>query len=775
MNRFLKVFVSGEEQEKIASTLPVIERYDGFILIEVPDKSVADISKKHLVEDITDLYTINIGTKSINTMQARYSTQGKTRAHPAYKGKDNKPLSPGKHHYLVQFMGPVKDEWLKSIKKAGGELREPYGDFTYIIAADQQQLETITSLPFVRWTGHLPYSARIERTVMETIGRKEDDPVSILPRTRILPGVYIVEFFSSSDVSKGAKEARKLGFKVLDTDAAAKIIFVESSEARTKREKQIEDLSAVHGVQKIREKSIKRPSNDVSAGIMGTTLSMSSGTSGALGLSGKGEIIGICDTGLDTGDIANITKDFQGRIVAINSYPITPDYNSYIKNPGGNDGAADLDSGHGTHVAGSVLGDGANSAGLAGLSGPIRGLAHKAKLVFQAVEQEMKWKNPADLNNLGRFILSGIPSDLGSLFKYAYQKGARIHSNSWGGGKPGEYDTQSRQLDQFVWDNRDFCIVVAAGNDGTDKDGDGKINSMSVTAPGTAKNCITVGACENKRVAFKAETYGRWWPEDYPVAPIKNDPIADNPDQVVAFSSRGPTRDNRFKPDVVAPGTFILSTRSSMIAPNNKGWAAFPLSAKYFYMGGTSMATPLVAGSVGLVREYLRTKKNISSPSAALLKAALIAGATRLPGIEGVADNNQGFGRVNIDAVLSPKTPATTVFLDIPDGLTTGSVFTQNISIKSNAVNLRMVLTYSDYPGATLINNLNLILTSPEGKKFVGNQKPDGPVSFDNTNNVEMIEISKPKAGIWTLEVVGGNVPRGPQPFAIVYLAHLST
>jgi hypothetical protein len=47
-------------------------------------------------------------------------------------------------------------------------------------------------------------------------------------------------------------------------------------------------------------------------------------------------------------------------------------------------------------------------------------------------------------------------------------------------------------------------------------------------------------------------------------------------------------------------------------------------------MGGTSMATPLVAGAIALIRQFLRTKKKIRRPSAALLKATLIHGAERM-------------------------------------------------------------------------------------------------------------------------------------------------
>ncbi|MEP7371814.1 MAG: S8 family serine peptidase [Chitinophagaceae bacterium] len=772
MKRILKIFGTPAELAAIINAYEVIEQYDGFILAEVQEDKVNDISQAYLLEDITDLYSIKTGTGAINTSVPGVTTSGKTTVHPAYTGKDKKGLPPGKHHYLVQFIGPIKDKWLAGIKKAGGELRDPYGDFTYIVRAGEKQIDKITALPFVRWTGHLPYESRIERTLLQKTGatKGSSDNSSVLPRTRQLPGVYTVEFFGPKDVSNAEPFIKKLGFKILAKSLKGKLLIVE-----IKKISKILDLSMVHGVRRINERVINRTSNDVAAGIMETTLATGNNGSTNLGLSGKGEIIGICDTGLDTGDPNHINVDFAGRIIAIKSYPITPDFDTDITNPGANDGPADLDSGHGTHVAGSVLGNGTNSTGLTGLSGPIRGLAYKAKLVFQAVEQELDWKKPADLEENGRYILAGIPNDLTDLFNHAYQKGARIHSNSWGGGKPGEYDEQCRQLDQFVWNNKQFCVLVAAGNDGTDKDGDGKINLKSITSPATAKNCITVGACENKRTKFNAQHYGDWWEEDYPAAPYKNAPMADNPDEVVAFSSRGPTRDKRFKPDVVAPGTYILSTRSSMIASNNKGWAAFTASKKYFYMGGTSMATPLTAGAVALIREYLRKHRHISRPTAALLKATLIAGAIRLPdnsGVIEVVDNHQGYGRVNIDGILFPASPAASTFIEVKPGLATGAVYSMTINIKSGAVPLRIALAYSDYPGSALVNNLNMILTAPDGKKYTGNQSA-GSLTFDSINNAEVIHVNNPSVGNWRVDVVASNVPHGPQDFALVYKGHV--
>jgi serine protease AprX len=767
MDRILKVFVSGDDQDRLAKRVEVLERYDAFVLAQAPPATAKRLAREYLTEDITDQYSIPVATGTIDTSTPRIDVDGATRAHPAYAR--GAKLPPGAHHYLVQFVGPIKDAWLRGVKRAGGEPRQLWGDFTYVVRADEDAIAKIAALPYVRWTGHLPYEERLASSVREEISG--EDPET-LPRTRLLPGVYTVEFFGAKDIPPARSQVKKTGVKILLEDPKAKLMVVETSDKKAERTKQLKQLATVHGVRRIRHRAIKRPSNDVAAGIMGTAVSMANP---GLGLSGKGETIAGCDTGLDTGDPNTIHPDFAGRVAFIKSYPMTSDLSPFVTNPGGDDGPADLDSGHGTHTSGSVLSSGVSSAGLPGISSPVRGLAYAAKLVMQAVEQEAKWKNPADLQRFGRFGLFGIPTDLKELFSDAFAKGARIHSNSWGGGDPGSYDDQCRALDQFVCERKDFCVVCASGNDGTDNDGDGSINPMSVSSPATAKNCITVGACENKRPNFNGETYGAWWPSDFPVAPFKAQPMADNPNEVVAFSSRGPTKDGRFKPEVVAPGTFVLSTRSRMIAANNTAWAPFPASNLYFFMGGTSMATPLVSGAVALLREFLRKKKQISNPAAALLKAALIAGATRLPGIGtagAVVDNDQGFGRVNLDAVIAPPAPASTKFTDAGAGLQTGQLSSSKLTVKSNSRPLRIALAWSDPPGPTIVNNLNLIVTAPNGRQFVGNQRRNGPPTFDTSNNAELVHVQRPAPGSWTVDVVGSNVPRGPQDFALVAIGH---
>lgn len=88
---------------------------------------------------------------------------------------------------------------------------------------------------------------------------------------------------------------------------------------------------------------------------------------------------------------------------------------------------------------------------------------------------------------------------LGQLFEQAYEAGARIHTNSWGAPTLGEYTENARAADDFMWRHPDTLILFPAGNEGVDEDRGGVIDPDSVGSPGTAKNCLTVGASENDR------------------------------------------------------------------------------------------------------------------------------------------------------------------------------------------------------------------------------------------------------------------------------------
>jgi serine protease AprX len=742
----LKVFGTRPDRKPVLAKATLIEDYDAFAVVEATPAVARAVAQALPTEDITAHYRIPLSGREVDPL-----------ARPTQDAVDEGP-----HHYIVQFIGPVKPSWLSAVKRAGATLRAPYSGFAYLVRANRATVDKMRGLEAVRWVGHLPYADRVAPG-LATTGKRATR--GLLPRRKVVPGELVAEVFDGAHVAGVATAARALGFKVLHADKAARTLTLALGDGSGAAELagKVRELATAHGVRFIRERVLRRPSNDVATGLMHNA--RAAVQPNGFRLTGAGEVVAVCDTGLDTGEPAAIHPDFAGRVLAIKSYPITPDWADLVTNPGGNDGPADLDSGHGTHVAGSVLGDGSASA-----NGPalIRGHAHKAKLVFQAVEQEMKWKPSAPANLRGeRFLLAGIPNNLKRLFQFAYDQGARIHSNSWGGGDPGAYDDQCRQFDDFVWRRKDFCFVVAAGNDGTDRDGDGRINEMSVSSPGTAKNCVTVGASENLRPEFDAQRYGDWWPGDFPVAPFRSDPMADNASHVAAFSSRGPTADGRVKPDVVAPGTFILSTRSSRIAANNFAWAAYPPDKKaYFHMGGTSMATPLTAGALALIREFLRTRRGLAGPTAALVKAVLIAGARRLPGTRdpgAVLDSDQGYGAVDLDRSLS-----SVLLTEEGTGLATGQRSNRTVVVKRSGQTLRIVLAYTDFPGERLVNNLNLIVIDPSGKRHVGNQRiATADLGMDATNNVEVVEVARAKKGTWGIDVVASNVPSGPQDFAV--------
>ncbi|MEH2491841.1 hypothetical protein [Bradyrhizobium sp. AZCC 2230] len=76
-------------------------------------------------------------------------------------------------------------------------------------------------------------------------------------------------------------------------------------------------------------------------------------------------------------------------------------------------------------------------------------------------------------------------------------------------------------------------------------------------------------------------------------------------------------------------------------------------------------------------------------------------------------------------------------------------------------------MAYSDFPGAALVNNLNLVVRAPDGTVFVGNSgQPAG--AFDSKNNVELVHIAQAAAGNYIVQVIASNVASGPQPFALV-------
>lgn len=549
--------------------------------------------------------------------------------------------------HIVQFDGPILEETKKELESSGVTIVDYIPDYAYI----------------VEYTGDVAKAT-------EGIAHLESvEPY--LPLYKVDPLLF----------TKGASAL----VKAVALDAKQ-----NNKEINFKGIDEIVQYAAGNDVLYISPKPEYKVMNDVARGIVKADVAQNS-----FGLYGQGQVVAVADTGLDTGrNDSSMHEAFRGKITAL--YALGRSNNSNDPN------------GHGTHVAGSVLGNGATN----------KGMAPQANLVFQSI-----------MDSSGG--LGGLPSNLSTLFSQAYSAGARIHTNSWGAAVNGAYTTDSRNVDDYVRKN-DMAVLFAAGNEGP--------NSGTISAPGTAKNAITVGATENLRPSFGS--------------------YADNINHVAQFSSRGPTRDGRIKPDVMAPGTYILSARSSL-APNSSFWANH--DSKYAYMGGTSMATPIVAGNVAQLREHFIKNRGIT-PKPSLLKAALIAGATDV-GL-GFPNGNQGWGRVTLDKSLN------TAFVNETSSLSTSQKATYSFTATAGKP-LKISLVWSDAPASTsasvtLVNDLDLVITAPNGTKYVGN---DFTAPFDNNwdsrNNVENVFINAPQSGTYTVEVQAYNVPQGPQAFSL--------
>jgi hypothetical protein len=222
----------------------------------------------------------------------------------------------------------------------------------------------------------------------------------------------------------------------------------------------------------------------------------------------------------------------------------------------------------------------------------------------------------------------------------------------------------------------------------------------------------------------------------------------------------------------VAPGTYILSTKSSLAkGEESRGWGPYNDNDSYFYNGGTSMATPLAAGAVALIRQYLRKER--LSPSASLVKAALIHTALRKPyrytAVTGstLCDFEQGWGHLNLKPFISEPDGLKMQFID-GQGLSTGELKEYLFEVSDISLPFKATLVYTDYPGGSIINNLNLIVSTPNGKDYHGNQfSPPFDSDFDSGNNVETVYIPEPIAGQYKVTILANNVSEGPQDYSL--------
>ena len=525
----------------------------------------------------------------------------------------------------------------------------------------------------------------------------------------------------------------------------------------TVHQDRLSDLAALDSVNRIEEVRPNTLYNDQARGTLQAEALFTS-----TGYQGADQIICVADTGFDQGTSTNVHPAFVGRIEKLATVWDT----GAFKDP----------HGHGTHVCGSVCGSGTYTNPVEGKSIGVKGTAPAAKLMVQSLLKYF------DANKRWEFW---TPDDVGTLFPGPYDLKIRIHNNSWGTtwdehvGQLG-YEADATAIDNFVSNHQDFVVLIAAGNDAT-KNNHG---ASQIGANGAAKNCITVGATGTTRpndgFSYKA-----------------NVPAKSRTTDTAIFSSRGPTKPTsdsqgreipgRIKPDVVAPGVVILSAASRSVAPNAAVRTEYGPNNDndWLFMSGTSMATPLVAGCVALLREALY-KHGKTQPSAALVEALLINGAVNYSSQNGLGfGGEQGFGRVDIDRSVAMIKQSTFVEGGSKLEATTHDVhalrFTTDterrwesppIPVPSGRYRLVVTLAYPDAPAALLQNDVNLIVRAGQVERH-GNM--GSGTDFDHISKLPCLVsgTSADRTADNVEKIISDNIP--PTSVTIVVQAHAFT
>ncbi|MGH2552721.1 MAG: S8 family serine peptidase, partial [Chitinophagaceae bacterium] len=368
--------------------------------------------------------------------------------------------------------------------------------------------------------------------------------------------------------------------------------------------------------------------------------------------------------------------------------------------------AGDIPRAHASHVAGTVGG---------------AGIIHELYAGFAP--------KSTILSQLNSNIITYAPN-------YVQDHGMVITNNSYGSvvddcAYNGLYDLTSSILDQQAYDLPELIHVFAAGNDGN--------RTCSPYAAGfktvlggyqSSKNILTVGSTDYKR-------------------------------DISSFSSRGPVRDYRMKPEIMSMGEFVAST-----------W----VSNLYSYNNGTSMAAPGVSGATALLVQRYRQLNSGANPKNGLMKALLCNGADDR-GNAG-PDFKYGFGSMNL--LRSLKMMENTTYFT--STVTQGTTNTESITVPANTARLKVLLYWPDPPASvmaskTLVNDLDLEVLSPGGTvlPFILDTLPANVNNIavngaDHINNIEQVVINNPAPGNYDLKAIGTLIAQNPsQEYFLVY------
>ena len=246
--------------------------------------------------------------------------------------------------------------------------------------------------------------------------------------------------------------------------------------------------------------------------------------------------------------------------------------------------------------------------------------------------------------------------------------------------------------------------------------------------------------------------------------PAKNDIVVGSMTDFLIESfdeSRGPVKDGRLKPDIIAIGLGAYST----VDIDNYEWSA-----------GTSMASPQVASGLAALTQHYKNLHGGTQPTADVLKTILLNGAQDLgnPG----PDYSYGFGGMDLYRSL--------LIMDsnnyVTNTISNGDSQLMHITIPPNTGQVKIMLYWNDVPGSPaaakeLVNDLDLTVQDPALNMHLplvldptpANVNNNATEQHDHLNNVEQVTINNPAAGTYTIKTKGYSVPSGPQQYVIAY------
>ncbi|MEI6043424.1 MAG: S8 family serine peptidase [Chloroflexota bacterium] len=655
--------------------------------------------------------------------------------------------------WMVQFIGPVKEAWLKNLQQMGIEPVIYMPTNAYVVWLNGASLTQLENLPnidkTVQWTGAYHPAYRLSPVFQPGKNRT-------LPASSDLVSVT-VQLYTTPNTATTLSNLQTLGGKVLRNPSEVLNFTDISLELPFGQLTTIANWADVFNVEPW-SPPIKL--DEAQGQILAGNLTNSGGKFVPTGpgylnwLSSKGfptdpaayPVVDIVDDGLDNGSTTPLHPDFYQQGLTSNSSRLV--FNTNCTNDTLPNGTA----GHGNINAGIMGGyNDRNGFPYTDTNGYHYGLG---------ISPYTRIASTKIFNNIGGYFdISACNNNNISLLQNAYNNGATITSNSWGSDSAGAYDADSQAYDALSRDasaatagNQEMLHIFAAGNAGP--------NTRTVGSPSTAKNVLAVGATENVRDQGVLDGCGA--------------AASNNADNMASFSSRGPAADLRSKPDIVAPGIHIQGPASQdpgydgtgvCGAANNKYYP--PNQTLYTWSSGTSHSTPAVAGGASLVYNYYQRVLNPGqTPSPAMLKALILNTPRYLSGLntgDTLPSPNQGWGDLDLGSIFD-GTPRSLVDESYTFSAT-GQTYTRAGNILDPTKPLRVSLVWTDAPGSTTgaayANDLNLEV-SAGGQVYKGNVFSGGTSiiggSFDYRNNVENVFLPTGISGNFSVKVTAANL-----------------